>query len=117
MLNIDGLSRWSNRTISTKPSFNPKNNAGIRKKSTICCIFMIYLLPLHKTFKPMPHSVDQICFITLNVGFARHQADWNWKDVRNPFARLYLVTEGTAQLFINGQPIKLTPQQYRVKPF
>lgn len=78
---------------------------------------MIYLLPLHKTFATLLHAVDQMGFITLNVGFARHQAGWNWNGLRSPFARLYLVTEGIAQICIDRQPITLTPQQYWVKPF
>ena len=40
------------------------------------------------------YSVDQLHLLTLNVGFASHHADWNWKHVRSPFARLYYVTEG-----------------------
>ena len=39
----------------------------------------------------------------LNVGFATHNADWNWKNVNSPFARLYYVTEGNAQVeFLDG---------------
>lgn len=34
----------------------------------------------------------------LNVGCCRHEGDWNWKEVRSPFSRLYYVTEGTAQV-------------------
>ena len=29
----------------------------------------------------------------LNVGIACHQADWNWHNVRSPFARIYYVVE------------------------
>lgn len=45
---------------------------------------------------------------TLNVGFAERQANWNWKNVRSPFARLYYVTEGEAQVELAGhvQPLK-----------
>jgi AraC-like DNA-binding protein len=32
------------------------------------------------------------------VGLADHLVDWNWKNVRSPFARLYYVTEGTARV-------------------
>ena len=54
-------------------------------------------------------SVDQLHFLTLNVGFAQHNGDWNWKHVRSPFARLYYVTEGEAQVEIGSACYKLTP--------
>jgi AraC-like DNA-binding protein len=57
----------------------------------------------------MNYSVDQLHLLTLNIGFAMHQADWNWKEVRSPFARLYLVTEGEAKVIIDQQAVKLTP--------
>ena len=57
----------------------------------------------------MNTSVDQLHFLTLNVGFAQHNGDWNWKNVRSPFARLYYVTEGEAQIVIGSDYHKLTP--------
>ena len=54
-------------------------------------------------------SVDQLRFLTLHVGFARHNGDWNWKNIRSPFARLYCVTEGEAQVFIGTKYHSLTP--------
>lgn len=48
--------------------------------------------------------------LTLNVGFARHNGDWNWKNVRSPFARLYYVSEGGAQVQIGGDLHSLTPR-------
>ena len=47
-------------------------------------------------------SIDQLHFLTLNVGFAHQNGDWNWKNVRSPFARLYYVTEGEAQVAIGS---------------
>lgn len=41
--------------------------------------------------------VDKLHPLVLNVGLAVHNADWNWKNVNSPFARLYYITEGTAQ--------------------
>jgi hypothetical protein len=38
--------------------------------------------------------VESLNLIMLNIGFARHHADWNWQDVSSPFTRLFLVTEG-----------------------
>lgn len=46
----------------------------------------------------MIQSIDQLHLLILNVGLAVHNADWNWKNVRSPFTRLYYVTEGTAQI-------------------
>lgn len=54
-------------------------------------------------------SVDRLHLLTLNVGLARHHGDWNWKNVRSPFARLYLVTEGSAQIQIPSGTYTLTP--------
>lgn len=45
-------------------------------------------------------SIDDIRFMTLHVGFCQHDGDWNWKNVRSPFARLYCVTEGEAQVIM-----------------
>lgn len=66
----------------------------------------------------MNYSVDQLHLLTLNVGFAKHHADWNWKEVRSPFARLYLVTEGEAKVIIGEQVISLTPNHlYFIPPY
>lgn len=54
-------------------------------------------------------SVDQLHFLTLNVGFAKHDGDWNWKNVRSPFARLYYVTEGEAQVCMGSDYYTLKP--------
>jgi AraC-like DNA-binding protein len=37
-------------------------------------------------------------FILLNVGYAYHDADWNWKNVYSPFARIHFVKNGTAKI-------------------
>ena len=36
----------------------------------------------------------------LHAGCCHHDGDWNWKNVRSPFARLYYVTKGTAQVLM-----------------
>ena len=54
-------------------------------------------------------SIDQLHPLTLHVGFAQHDGDWNWKHVRSPFARLYYVTEGEAQINIGPDYYTLTP--------
>lgn len=57
----------------------------------------------------MNYSIDKLHVYTLNVGFARHDGDWNWKNVRSPFARLYLVVEGSAQISLPSGIYNLTP--------
>lgn len=57
----------------------------------------------------MNYSVEQLHLLTLNVGYAQHNGDWNWKNVRSPFARLYYVTEGSAQVAIGSDYYTLTP--------
>ena len=57
----------------------------------------------------MALSVDQPHLLTLHVGFARHDGDWNWKHVRSPFARLYYVTEGEARVGIGTDFHTLRP--------
>lgn len=37
-------------------------------------------------------------FILLNVGYAYHNADWNWKNVHSPFARIHYVKSGNAKI-------------------
>ncbi len=61
-------------------------------------------------------SVDQLHLLTLNVGYAQHNGDWNWKNVRSPFARLYYVTEGSAQINIGTEFYTLTPRHLYFVP-
>jgi AraC-like DNA-binding protein len=58
-------------------------------------------------------------FYLLNAGYAVHHADWNYKDVNSPFARIYLVTEGEATLHISsGESHRLLPGHlYFIPPF
>lgn len=57
----------------------------------------------------MNYPIDKLRLLTLNVGLANHYGDWNWKNVRSPFARLYYVTEGTAQIEMPSGVYTLTP--------
>jgi len=61
-------------------------------------------------------SVDQLHLLTLNVGYAQHNGGWNWKNVRSPFARLYYVTEGSAQINIGTEFYTLTPRHLYFVP-
>lgn len=57
----------------------------------------------------MNYPIDKLRLLTLNVGLANHYGDWNWKNVRSPFARLYYVTEGTAQVEMSSCVYTLKP--------
>ena len=48
----------------------------------------------------MSLNIDDIHPQILNVGLARHMADWNWKNVNSSFARLYYIVEGTAKIVL-----------------
>lgn len=63
-------------------------------------------------------SPDKINLLTLNVGFAVHNGDWNWENVQSPFARLYLVTEGCALIKCQNEEILLQKGfLYLIPPF
>lgn len=44
-------------------------------------------------------KIDIFHPLTLNVGLAIHNADWNWQNVTSPFTRIYYVTKGHAKSF------------------
>lgn len=56
--------------------------------------------------------------LMLNVGFASHFGDWNWRNVRSPFARLYYVVDGEAQVELPDGIVSLLPHHlYLVLPY
>lgn len=60
----------------------------------------------------------QLVLITLNVGLAHQEADWNWDNVTSPFMRLYYVTEGSATITIGNATYNLTPgHMYMIPAF
>lgn len=59
-------------------------------------------------------------FILLNAGHAYHNADWNWKNICSPFARIHYVANGTAKIVrddgeyvIKSKHLYLTPPYAR----
>lgn len=64
-------------------------------------------------------EIDSLQLILLNIGYAVHQADWNYKNVKSPFARIYLVKEGGARLHLpNKRTQELKPSYlYLIPPF
>jgi AraC-like DNA-binding protein len=66
----------------------------------------------------MEHTPGQIQLLLLNVGYLEMNADWNWKNVYSPFARIYYVTEGEARTHIDGRTYTLRPGRlYLTPPF
>jgi AraC-like DNA-binding protein len=56
--------------------------------------------------------------VLLNIGLAEHCADWNYADIKSPFARLYYVTDGFATVRTLDQTIELKPNYlYLIPPF
>lgn len=53
--------------------------------------------------------IESLSLIMLNVGFARHHADWNWQGVSSPFTRLFLVTDGEAKVHLPDKVVTLRP--------
>ena len=45
-------------------------------------------------------KIDIFHPLTLNVGLAIHNADWNWQNVTSPFTRIYYVTKGHAKIIL-----------------
>ncbi len=64
----------------------------------------------------MDIPIESLNFQMLNVGFARHDGDWNWKNVVSPFTRIYLVTEGCAKLYLPEKMIQLSPGHMYIIP-
>lgn len=60
--------------------------------------------------------IESLNFQMLNVGLAQHNADWNWKNVSSPFARIYLVTEGCAKLYLPKQVVGLQSGHMYIVP-
>lgn len=54
--------------------------------------------------------------LMLNVGYAVHDGDWNFKDINSPFTRIYCVTKGEASVIIDGELRKLTPNHMYIIP-
>lgn len=57
----------------------------------------------------MSNTIKRLNILALNVGCCIHDGDWNWKDVRSPFSRLYYVSDGTAQIELPSGIYDLKP--------
>ena len=52
----------------------------------------------------------------LNVGYATHHADWNWKQVNSPFMRIFYIVDGEAILHLPKEDVSLKPGYMYVIP-
>ena len=64
----------------------------------------------------MNFMLERMHFLALNIGCCEHDADWNWKDVRSPFSRLYYVTEGKAKIVLPSGTYDLRPGHFYFIP-
>ncbi|MFV0506463.1 MAG: AraC family transcriptional regulator [Bacteroidales bacterium] len=55
-------------------------------------------------------------FILLNIGYAIHNADWNWKNVHSPFARIHYIVNGDAKIIRDGDEHSLTKGHLYLTP-
>ena len=66
----------------------------------------------------MGNTREHIDLILLNVGFLEMNANWNWKDVYSPFARIYHITNGEAKIHAGNRTFILKPGRlYLIPPF
>ena len=64
----------------------------------------------------MQIPIESLNLQMLNVGLARHNGDWNWKNIRSPFTRIYYVTEGEARIRLSDKTIQLRPGHLYILP-
>ncbi len=56
-------------------------------------------------------------FILLNVGYACHNADWNWKNVHSPFVRIHYVKRGNAKIIREDGVFELKEGHLYLTPY
>ncbi|RKO69866.1 AraC family transcriptional regulator [Sphingobacterium puteale] len=59
---------------------------------------------------------NRLDFTLLNIGYAEHDADWNFKNIKSPFARIHYVCEGEAQIILQNEVIKMQPGYLYLTP-
>jgi AraC-like DNA-binding protein len=61
---------------------------------------------------------ESLHLMLLNAGRAVHEGDWNFRNIKSPFFRMYLVDEGEACMTVEGVEQRLTPGHlYLIPPF
>lgn len=64
----------------------------------------------------MKEIIDNIELSLLNVGYANHDADWNFGPVCGAVTRIYWATEGAATVTIDGDVHTITPDHLYMIP-
>lgn len=64
----------------------------------------------------MSRKKHQLDFILLNIGYAIHDGDWNWKNINSPFARVHVITEGAAKIIRDDIQIPLKENHLYLTP-
>lgn len=57
----------------------------------------------------MKDEIDNLELSLLNIGYARHNADWNFGPICSAVSRIYWATEGCACVTINGEKHQISP--------
>lgn len=52
----------------------------------------------------------------LNVGFDSNGAQWDWKNVSSPFARIYVIASGEAKILLDNAEIQLSDKKMCMIP-
>lgn len=61
---------------------------------------------------------ESLNLVLLNAGRAIHDGDWNFRNIKSPFFRMYLVDEGEACMTVEGVEQRLSPGHlYLIPPF
>lgn len=64
----------------------------------------------------MNQSKENLNLILLNAARKEHAADWNWKSVNSPFARLYMVETGSAKVIMPDGVYTIKPNHLYLIP-
>lgn len=75
-----------------------------------------FLFVFNITMEYHTKSIDDLHLLTIHVGLAIHNADWNWKEVSSPFTRLYYVTKGRARIVFPDRSLELIPDHLYLIP-
>ena len=59
---------------------------------------------------------ENINLILLNIARTVHYADWNWKEVNSPFARIYMVESGAAKVVMPEGVFTIEPRYLYLIP-
>lgn len=64
----------------------------------------------------VPYSSFDVSFPLLYADYSKVESWWNYQDVISPFYRLYLITKGSAKVYINQKGYDLQPSQLFLIP-